>query len=276
MSKAKLHIEGSSGRPEAIKHYLDFVDRREYSSLDSVMSDIYQETGMDVVNTKGMLVTLSKLGIVQEDDRQSLTDLGRSLVDILIYDEQLFYEFLHFRYVTAFQRDRSANKSISWSYYMITEELRKRSPTDYNKAKQGVMEAVSQQADKSGHESLSDHGPVSSRSMNAYRRFINQLEPSVLDSDGRVTLRGLPKREIILAAIDHVYRVDVVSSSINHGNPLSIDAAADTLQTLLFVPENELTDIIEHVASMDGRLELMSDYKLKIRLYNEVNLDDFA
>lgn len=275
MAKAKLHIEGSTGRPEIIKHYLDFIDKRQYKSLDAAKSDIYQETGMEVVNTKGMLVTLSKLAIVQEDNRQTLTELGRSLVDLLIYDEQLFYEFLHLRYATAFHRDPSISKSISWSYYTITEELCKRTPTDYDNIKQDIMEIVNQRADRSNRESLSNHGPVSNRSMNAYQRFINQLKPSVIDN-GRVTLRDLPRREMVIAAIDHVYRTDVVSSTVEYGNPLSIGAAANALQTLLLVPENKLTDIIEHVASMDGRLELMSDYELKVRLRNEVRIDDFS
>ena len=41
---AKLHIEGAKHRPEAIKYYLDFIDRREYESVESVMNDVYRET----------------------------------------------------------------------------------------------------------------------------------------------------------------------------------------------------------------------------------------
>lgn len=276
MASPKLHIEGSSKRPVIIKNYLDFIDRRGYDSLDAVMSDIYRETGVEVGDTKGLLVTLSRLGIVESNNRQSLTELGRSLVDVLIYDEELFYELFHFRYATAFHRDTCKDKSISWSYYTITEELHKRTPTDFGDKKRAIVETVNQRADRSEYAALTNHGPVSGRSLSGYRGFINHLEPTIVDSDNLVTLRDLPKREVVLAAIDHVYRTDVVSSTINYGNPLSIDAAADTLQTLLFAPENKLTEIIEHVAGMDGRLELMSDYELKVRLRNEVNISDFA
>ncbi|QSG11387.1 hypothetical protein HSBGL_0959 [Halapricum desulfuricans] len=273
---AKLHIEGASDRAEVIKHYLDFIDRRDYSSLDAVMDDIYRETGLDLVNTKNMETTLAKLGLVDQQNRQQLTDYGRDVVEVLLYNDDLFFELLHFTYATAYHRNPCPDRAISWAYYSICDEFRRRAPVNFTDAKQEVVESVMERADRAPDSALDDHGPLSNTSLSNYRRFIEQLDPEVYQ-DGEVTLRSFAPKEIVLATIDHLYRTDVVSETIDYGDLLELsDETIDTICTILLLQEESVGDVVEHVASMDARLSLTSDYQLRVRLTDPVEINDLA
>lgn len=278
MASAKLHIEGSKGRPEAIRHYLDFIDRRDYDSVEAVMDDVYRETGLEVVNTKNMQTTLAKLGIVEDRDRQQLTDFGDELIEVLLYNDQLFYELLHFVYATSYHRNPIPDTAVSWAYFNICDEYRRRSPVNFDGVKQEVIESVMEEADYSSDDALADPGPLSSGSITNYRRFIERLEPEVYDDDtGEFTLRNFAQKEIVLAAIDHIYRTDVDSSTRDYGDLVELtDDTIELLCTILLLQEEDLPDVIEHVASMDARLNIKSDYQLRVRLTEPVTLNDLA
>jgi len=278
MASAKLHIEGASHRPEAIKHYLDFVDRREYDLVDAVMDDVYRETGLDIVNTKGMQTTLAKLNLVGQNDRQQLTSRGRDLVEVLLYDEELFYELLHFTYATAYHRTPGPDQAISWAYYQISHELRHRSPVAFTDTRQDVVEAVQTRADQSPDEALTDHGPLSTGSLTNYRRFIEHLNPAVYEADtDEFSVRSFARSELVLATIDHLYRTDVDSATREYGNPMELTGdTIDILCSILLLQEEELADVIEHVASMDSRLSITPDYELRIRLTDPVEINGLA
>lgn len=278
MAKAKLHIEGGSQRHEAIRHYLDYIDRREYDSVEAVMDDIYRETGLDIVGIKNMKTTLAKLGIVERGNRQQLTEYGLKLVDVLLYDENLFYELLHFTYATAYDRNPSSYTAISWSYYQICDELRRRSPTEFNSARQTIVEAVKRTAEQSREDALADPGALSTGSLTNFRRFIRDLDPLVYDDDtGEFSLRSFAPNGLVLAAIDNLYRTDRESSTREYGTPLVLsDEVTDYLCTILLVQEENLTEVIEHVASMDARLSITPDYEFRVRLTDPVEINDLA
>lgn len=275
---AKLHIEGARHRPEAIKHYLDFIDRRDYDSVDTVMDDIYRETGLDNVDTKNMQTTLAKLNLVEQNDRQQLADHGRDLIDVLLYDEALFYELLHFTYATAYHRNPSPDRAISWAYYEISKELRRRSPIEFTNARQDIVEAVEGRADQAPDEALDDHGPLSTGSLNNYRRFTKYLEPEVYEEDSdEFSLRSFARSELVLATIDHLYRTDMDSETREYGDPMAL--TGDTINhmcTILLLQEEDLADLVEHVASMDARLSITPDYNLRVRLTDPVEINELA
>jgi len=282
MGTNKLHIVGSAGRPEAIKCYLDLIDRREYETTDEVMSDAYREFGLShpkyedrLINTKDMTNTLSKLGLVEDNDRQQLTELGKGLVDILVHNEQRFYELLHFVYSSAYFSNPSPNRFISWSYYQISKEFRERAPVNFNNAKQGVVDAVMRTADNQTREGFEDHGTLSEKSINNYRRFVDRLDPAVLQ-DGEFALREFVSTELVLASIDLLYRTDLAGSR-DYGDLMSLDGApAEALQTLCLVDEDALSDVVEQVVTMDSRLSLKADYSLHVRLSEPVKINDLA
>lgn len=277
----KIHIVGGAGRLEAIKCYLDLIDRREYDSVEDVMSDAYHEFGLihptkpgKPINTRDMTNTLAQLEIVQQDNRQELTELGRELVDILIHNEQRFYDLLHFVYASAYHRNPAPNRLISWSYYQITREYCERSPVDFNDAKQEVVEAVLRTAENETVQGFDDHGTLSKKSINNYRRFIDELDPPALQ-DGRFELREFVPSELVLASIDLLYRTDFTGAE--YGGLMSLSGApAEALQTLCLVREESLSDVVEQAAKMDSRLKIKPDYDIHVRLSEPVNLSDLA
>lgn len=285
MANTKLHIEGASGRPQAIKHYLDLIERRDYDSAETVMEDAYVEFGLTrpshsdrQVDIKNMTTTLAKLGLVDSEDRQALTGLGQQFVDVIVYNEDLFYELLHLLYSTAYYRDPTANNAISWSYYRISEALHHRAPIDFSPSiRQEVAEEVMQSADEAPEDTLADHGPVSDRSLNNYKWFIQVLDPPVLSESGEFHLRSFAKKELVLGAIDILYRSDVLFETADYGDKLGLtDKTIKILEPILFVDEPSFTGVIEHAASMDGRLSITSDYDLRIRLTEEVDINDLS
>lgn len=278
----KLHIVGSAGRPEAIKRYLDLIDRRDYDDVEAVMSDAYHEFGLShpkyedrLINTKDMTNTLARLGLVKEDNRQELTEFGRDLVEVLIHNEQRFYDLLHFVYASAYYRNPSPERLISWSYYQITKEFCERAPVKFNDAKQEVVESVLRTADNETAPGFDDHGTLSEKSINNYRRFISPLDPPVLQ-DGQFELREFVPSELVLAAIDLLYRTNFAGSQ-DYGGLMSLSGApAEALQTLCLVKEDAVSEVVEQAVSMDSRLSLKADYTLHVRLSEPVELNDLS
>jgi hypothetical protein len=276
---AKLHIEGAKHRPEAIKHYLDFIDQRDYDSVEGVMDDVYRETGLDVVNTKNMQTTLAKLGLVDDADRQQLTEYGRDLVEVMLYNDQLFYELLHFTYATAYHREPSSERAVSWSYYHICDEFYRRAPIAFTQdTKQEIAESVEATAERGSGDTPSNPGPVSTTSLNNYARFSKSLDPEVYDEiSDEVTLRSFAPNELVLAIIDHLYRTDIDSAARDYGDLVELSGKTnDIICAILMLQEEQLPELIEHVASMDARLSIKSDYQLRVRLTDPVELHDLA
>ena len=283
MSSTKLHIEGGTGRPDAIKSYLDLIERREYNSASAVMEDAYVEFNLTrpsktdrEVDTKGMLTTLTNLGLVEENNRQQLTELGEEFIDVLIYNEDAFFDLFHLLYSTAYYRNPSNNTGISWSYFQISDAYRRRAPTNFADARQEVIEEVMNRADRMESPIFNDPGPLSKRSLNSYKRFVQKLDPPVL-KDGTFDLRSFAKNELVIAAVDSLYRSDILFKTLRYGDRLELsNESREFLSTVLLVYEDDLPELLEHTASMDGRLSIESDYSIRIRLTEEVNIDDLA
>lgn len=282
MVSNKLHIVGGAGRPDAIKYYLDLIDRRDYDSVEEVMDDAYHEFGLShpkyedrLINTKDMTTTLAKLGLVDESNRLQLTDLGRELVEVIIHNEQRFYDLLHFIYASAYIRDPSPERFISWSYYQITSELRERAPVGFNDAKQEVVEAVMQSADRETREGFDNYGALSTKSLNNYRRFVDLLDPPVIQ-EGQFELREFVPSELVLASIDLLYRTEFAGTR-DYGDLMSLTGEpAEALQTLCLVDEDDLPEVVEQAVSVDSRLSIKADYTLHVRLSDPVEIHDLA
>ncbi len=283
MSSTKLHIEGGTGRPDAIKSYLDLIDRREYNSLNAVMEDAYVEFNLTrpnktdrEVDTKGMLTTLTNLGLVEEDNRQQLTELGEEFIDVIIYNEDAFFALFHLLYSTAYYRNPSSKTGISWSYFQISDAYRRRAATNFVDARQEVIEEVMDKADRMESPIFDDPGPLSKRSLNSYKRFVEKLDPPALE-DGTFDLRSFAQNELVIGAVDSLYRSDILFKTLRYGDRLELsEESQGFLSTVLLVHEDDIPELLEHTASMDGRLSIESDYSIRIRLTEEVNIDDLA
>lgn len=283
MSSTKLHIEGGTGRPAAIKSYLDLIDRREYDSASAVMEDAYVEFNLTrpnktdrEVDTKGMLTTLSNLGLVKENNRQQLTELGEEFIDVIVYNDDSFFALFHLLYSTAYYRNASSETGISWSYFQISDAYRRRAPANFSDSRQEVIEEVMEKADQINSPMFDDPGPLSKRSLNSYRRFIEKLEPAVLE-DGTFDPRSFARKELVLGAVDSLYRSDVIFETLRYGDRLELSEKSENfLCSVLLVHKGDLPELLEHTASVDGRLSIDSDYSIRIRLTDEVNINDLA
>jgi len=222
------------------------------------------------------LTTLTNLGLVEDDNRQQLTELGEKFIDVIIYNEDAFFALFHLLYSTAYYRNPSSKTGISWSYYQISDAYRRRAPTNFADARQEVIEEVMEKADQMDSPIFDDPGPLSKRSLNSYKRFIEKLDPPVLEG-GTFDLRSFAQTELVIAAIDSLYRSDTIFKSLRYGDRLELSKESkEFLSTVLLVHEDDLSELLEHTASMDGRLSIESDYSIRIRLTEEVNIDDLA
>lgn len=286
----KMHIEGGTARVEAIRYYLDLIDQSDYSSVEEVMDDAYHRLGFPdpasysqldkpEVNTKNMASTLSRLGLVEDNNPQQLKDRGQQLVDVLLRDEDLFYEFLHFIYATTYQQQPSADRLISWAYYQISTELYAKAPVEYtNDVKQDIVDTVMFRAEEAEGPGFDDPGPLSTKSLNNYRRFIQALDPPVFDPDtNTIQLREYAREELILLTLDHIYRSDRVVETADYGDLIELtDDVIDHVCTICLVEENAFLDLVEDVAARYRQLSTQSDYALRVRLSEPVNMNDLA
>lgn len=287
---SKLHIEGGTARAAAIKNYLDLIDRFEYDSVDAVMEDAMHRFGFPdpdeydelTVDTKGMELELSRLKIVEEGNRQQLTKLGHRLVDVLITDEELFYNLLHLFYATGYLRDPAPARTFSWAYYQISSELRTRAPVDFENASQDIIETVMNTADQKDHEHFEEHGPLSNRSMTSYEAFVRELRPPVFNDDGEgetfLTREFVPPG-LYLAAVDHIYQAETVMPALTYGDLIDLSSGgegAEVLCTLCLLEEGSLTDMAEHTADMYSQLSIKSDYRLRVRLSDPIDISTLA
>jgi len=139
-----------------------------------------------------------------------------------------------------------------------------------------VIEEVMEKADQMGSPVFDNPGPLSKRSLNSYKRFIEKLDPPVLE-DGTFDLRSFGQTELVIGAVDSLYRSDAIFKSLRYGDRLELSKESkEFLSTVLLVHEDNLPELLEHTASMDGRLSIESDYSIRIRLTEEVNIDDLA
>ena len=133
-----------------------------------------------------------------------------------------------------------------------------------------------EKADQMDSPIFDNPGPLSKRSLNSYRRFIEKLDPPVLEEE-TFELRSFAQKELVLGAIDSLYRSDVIFETLRYGDRLELsEESKNFLCTVLLVHQDDLTKLLEHTASMDGRLSIESDYSIRIRLTEEVNINDLA
>jgi len=286
----KMHIEGGTARIDAIRHYLDLIDRSEYSSVDAVMDDAYHRFGFPdpakypqldkpEVNTKNMASTLTRLGLVEDDNPQQVTDLGQQLVDVLLRDEKLFYEFFHFIYATAYAHRPDDDRLISWAYYQISNEIYDKAPVECtNDFKQEIVDTVMFRAEEAEGPGFDDPGPLSTKSLNNYLRFIQSLDPTVYDEESNtIHLRDYAREELVLLAIDHVYRSERVMETADYGDLIELtDDVIDQVCTICLVEEEAFHDLVEDVAARYRQLSTQSDYALRIRLSEPIKIDEIA
>lgn len=275
----KLHIEGGEGRPQAILDYLDLIDQYSYESKEGVVQDAYEQGyQLGEINTKNMLATLTSLGLIQADDQQSLTERGQGLVDVSLYNEELFFELLHVVYSTAYAQNPGPATTISWAYHTVSAYLFDIAPVaSFTDAKQDIVDHVMYTAEQSDQPALGeDAGAFSRKSINGYQKFITQLSPAVLEDD-RFDLREHTREELIIAAINHVYRSTQIAPTIEYGDLLELsEPVRDEICTVCLLQSDRLDEMLERAAAAYDVFTIEADYDIRVRMQEEIRFHEFT
>lgn len=276
---AKLHIEGGDRRPIAIRDYMDLIDQYDYDSQEEVIEDAYNR-GLELgeLNTKNMLSTLSSLELLNDSDLQELTDLGEDLIEVSIYDSDLFFELLHWVYTTAYLRNPGPERLISWAYYESSKFLYQSAPIDsFSNRKQDIVDEIIYNAERSdGPGFEQDPGAFSTKSINGYQKFIEPLNPPVLE-DNSFTLRSRVPEELVLLTIDMIYSSPIVIETTDYGDLLDLsDEVRKILGTVTFIDPQDIDDALEQTAAAYDYLNIQSDYRIRLRLIEPVELNDLT
>lgn len=277
---AKIHIEGGDRRPIAMRDYLDLIDQYNYNSEEEVVQDAY-DRGYELgeLNTKNMVPTLTSLELVQEDDQQQLSDLGRQLIGVSIYDPDLFFELLHWVYSTAYFRSPGPNRLISWSYFKTSEFLYKSAPVDsFSGRKQDIVDEVIYESDREDGPGFDaeDPGAFSTKSVNGYQKFIERLDPPVLD-DNQITLRSRAPDELLLLAIDTVYRSPIIAETVEYGDLLDLsDEVIEFIGVITLLDPQSIERALEQAAGAYDLIQIEADYRVRLRVNKEIAIDDLT
>jgi hypothetical protein len=176
-----------------------------------------------------LISSLEELGIIEKAHKLlRLTDQGRIISEVSLFQRQLLGELIHFLYYTVFASDE--NLRFSWSYRTVCDHLWMTAPCTLNRDR--LVNIVVQNAiDQFGETSIS----FSTQSVLGILYWVGSLYPACLDASGRVFSRRLYcPLETFMLALHHVYqrfRGDGMSVL------LSPEMRQEVCQICLIVPE---------------------------------------
>lgn len=150
-----------------------------------------------------LLQSLTELDIITTEHRTfTLTQMGRTIANLVSYQYELLPEFIHFLYYTAF--DYSAQKRFSWSYRVICQTLWQGSP--YNIIPDRLVNIVTQAA---VHEFDAEAISFSSQSVSGVLNWLLAMTPPcMIRRDKTLTFerRIYCPIETFMLALNHVYQ----------------------------------------------------------------------
>ncbi len=281
---AKVHIEGGTRRPEAIRYYLDVASLGDFSDTEDVMNEVFHRYGFPSegsVNTEKIGTFLSRFGIVEDDDRQSLTDTGDQLLRVLLEDETLFYELLSLHIATYFHSHPSEDTLPSWTYYKTIEYLLENRPVkvqETSTAKTVVSHLSAEAEQRNTDDLLENVGALSNKTFRNFVHFIKPLEPSVLD-DGVFTGRTRVKTDVFAMALDKAYQSEFVQPTTDYGDLITISPGSpgnEFLRTVCGIQRSYVVEIAEQAGRMYEEIECTSDFEVKVRIREELSYDQFS
>ncbi len=148
-----------------------------------------------------LINSLEELGVIEKAHKVlRLTDQGRIISEVSLFQRQLLGELIHFLYYTLFTSDK--NLRFSWSYRTVCDHLWMTAPSTVNRDRL-VNIVVQNAADQFGETSIS----FSTQSVMGILYWVGSLYPACLDAQGRVFSRRLYcPLETFLLALHHVYQ----------------------------------------------------------------------
>lgn len=148
-----------------------------------------------------LINSLEELGVIEKEHKVlRLTDQGRIISEVSLFQRQLLGELIHFLYYTLFASDE--NLRFSWSYRTVCDHLWMTAPCTVNRDRL-VNIVVQNAADQFDETSIS----FSTQSVMGILYWVGSLHPACLDAQGRMFSRRLYcPVETFLLALHHVYQ----------------------------------------------------------------------
>jgi hypothetical protein len=186
-----------------------------------------------------LINSLEDLGVVEKKNKLlALTEKGRLVSEVSLFQRQLLPELIHFMYYTLF--DTNPALRFSWSYRTVCNHLWMTSPSTINRDR--LVNVVVQSALEQFNETSIS---FSTQSVMGIMYWVVSLHPTCIDAAGKVFSRRLycPVETFILA-LQHIhqrYRGDGLSVL------LTPEIRQEVCQICLLVPEafHEMLDQAE-------------------------------
>lgn len=176
-----------------------------------------------------LINSLEELGVIEKAQKVlKLTDQGRVISEVSLFQRQLLGELIHFLYYTLFTSDK--NLRFSWSYRTVCDHLWMTAPCTVNRDRL-VNIVVQNAADQFGETRIS----FSTQSVMGILYWVGSLYPACLDDRGRMFSRRLYcPVETFLLALHHVYQQ---FSEDSMSVLLTPEMRQEVCQICLIVPE---------------------------------------
>lgn len=277
--RPKIHIENAP-KPFLIDEYISIVDRENFKDFNE-LEEYAKQQGYELGDSnKNISSTLQRLGILKNGSSTELTSRGEALADILMFDERLFNNLLHYIYASSFDECPSHRTMISWSYIEISKYLYEEAPIeDFNSEKDQIIDHMMLKArDMAGkegfHKDESDTPAFGPKSVNGYRNYIKALSPSVMDDQRTFKLRNYVPVQLALLAINYLY---ISRETVNYGDTIELtEEVKRDLGIITLVKPEKIDKMIENADKNYSDIEIISGYNLKVKLNAEVNFNKFS
>lgn len=279
--QSKFHIEDDVG-PDEIYQYLDTLIAEKPSDDDSLKNKA-SELGHSIGSAERIRVgpLLERLGVVEPNDKFSLTEMGDSLVDIMYEQPRLFYNILHYLYYTAVDRFPEEHIYTSYTYQKFTNYIHRNHPFEsFHGNKSSIVSAVDAELQQDEHidPSRAKAGvSISTKTFNGFLRFITELEPSINpNKDGETpgySPRGFCPPELFVLAVDYIYN----QTDTDYGTLLSLtDNVKMNIRQLCFLTDDGIENVADFSDESFDFFALNQDFGKNYLLNQSVGVHDFS
>lgn len=190
-------------------------------------------------NYNKLLRSLDELELIERSRKSiSLTEQGRIVANVMIYQRDLLTELVHIIYYTGY--DNEDYKRFSWSYRTLCNWLWDSAPCEIHRDK--LVNVVSQAA----QNEFDEQGiSFSTQSVSGILHWVTSLNPPCVDNTGNIfNRRNYCPVETFMVALDHVYRLKKEETlSI----PLNNEIREQVCRICLITPESfsEMLELAE-------------------------------
>ena len=279
--QSKFHIEDDAG-PDEIYQYLDTIIA-EKPSDDTSLKNKASELGHSIGSAERIRVgpILKRLGVVEPDDKFSLSKMGDELLDIMYDQPRLFDNILHYLYYTAVDRFPEEYIYTSYTYQKFTNYIHRNHPFEsFHGNKSSIVSAVGAelQQDEDIDTSRTEAGvSISTKTFNGFLKFVTELEPSINPNEDGGTPgynpRGFCPPELFVLGVDYIYN----QTDTDYGTLLSLtDEVKIEIGQLCLLSD----DGVENVADFsDDSFEFFAvnqDFGKNYLLNQSVGVHDFS